>query len=166
MKIEQVIVADSGPLIALAILDQLPLLNQLFTEVLLPEEVFKECTVKPESSGAKEITLATESGRLTVVAVSDDTNILSLSRILDPGEAAAITLAEAKQSILLIDERKGRKIALARGLEIIGTGAILIHAKRKGVIPEVRPSLDALQDQGYRLSQQLYVRLLELANEL
>jgi hypothetical protein len=66
---------------------------------------------------------------------------------------------------LLIDERKGRKIALARKVEIIGTGAILIHAKHKGVISEVRPLLDALQDQGYRLSQQLYDRLLELANE-
>ncbi|MBT4328416.1 MAG: DUF3368 domain-containing protein [Gammaproteobacteria bacterium] len=165
MKTEKVVVADSGPLIALTILDQLSLLSHLFTEAFLPEAVFNECTVKPESVGAKEIALAVDAGVLTVVDLPDNNKVLSLSRILDPGEAAAITLAEAKKSVLLIDERKGRKIALARKVEIIGTGAILIHAKHKGVISEVRPLLDALQDQGYRLSQQLYDRLLELANE-
>lgn len=165
MKTEQVVVADSGPLIALTILDQLSVLDHLFATVFLPEEVFNECIVKPESIGAKEIALAVDAGIFTVVDPPDNSTFLSLSRILDPGEAAAITLAEEKKSVLLIDERKGRKIALAREVEIIGTGAILIHAKRKGVISEVRPSLDALQGQGYRLSQQLYKRLLELANE-
>jgi len=97
LKTEKVVVADSGPLIALTILDQLSLLSHLFTEAFLPEAVFNECTVKPESVGAKEIALAVDAGVLTVVDLPDNNKVLSLSRILDPGEAAAITLAEAKK---------------------------------------------------------------------
>ncbi len=162
---EKVVVADSGLLIALAIIDHLSLLSQLFSQVILPEEVFKECTVKPEMTGAMKIATAVKRGDFAVVPVTASDQLNSLSRVLDDGEAAAITLAEEHQSLLLIDERKGRKVASAKGLRIIGTGAILVQAKRKGMISEVQPLLDTLQHHGYRLSLPLYRRLIELAGE-
>ena len=160
------IVADAGPLIALAILDLLPVLKQLFPRVLVPAAVVFECTtVKPGAAGACQISAALQHGVLTEVPVEESAQAASLTRILDAGEAEAILLAEQQQGMLLIDERKGRKIALQRGVEIIGTGAILVAAKRHGLITEVKPRLSTLQQGGYRISTLLYDRLLKLAGE-
>jgi predicted nucleic acid-binding protein len=64
-----------------------------------------------------------------------------------------------------MDEHKGRREAGRMGIEIIGTGAVIVAAKRKGLIEEVRPLLDLLVQQGYRLSGRLRKALLEMRGE-
>lgn len=55
--------------------------------------------------------------------------------ILDPGEQAAITLAQTLPAdLLIIDERLGRRIAEERGISIIGTLGILDDAAAQGLI--------------------------------
>ena len=81
----------------------------------------------------------------------DNYSILNL--LVDAGEAESIQLALKQNSnILIIDDRKGRKIAKSRDIRIIGTGGILIAAKRKGILDKVAPIMDDLADVGYRLS--------------
>jgi predicted nucleic acid-binding protein len=86
---------------------------------------------------------------------------------LDAGEANAIALAlELQADDLLIDERLGRQEALRLGLSIIGILGILLVAKQKSLIPQVQPVMDALISQaGFRVSSQLYQRVLALAQE-
>jgi predicted nucleic acid-binding protein len=46
-------------------------------------------------------------------------------------------------------------------LKPIGVIGVLIEAKRRGLLPEVRPLLDTLRDQaGFRVSERLYERVL------
>jgi predicted nucleic acid-binding protein len=86
--------------------------------------------------------------------------------LVDAGEAESIQLAlEKNANILIIDDRKGRKIAKSRDIRIIGTGGILIAAKRKNILDEVAPILDNLAGVGYRLAPDLCRRILELADE-
>ena len=166
-----IIIADASPLIALATVEQLDLLQKLYGSVIIPQGVERELCLDSDLPGSRRLKQAIDAGWLKVNRSSlPDEALQQLLQILDAGESEAILLSESlssKQSLrfLLIDERKGRIIAQKRGIRIAGTGAILIAAKNKGHIDSVRNILDAMQDTGYRLSNALKTRLLQLANE-
>ena len=89
-----------------------------------------------------------------------------LDLLVDAGEAEAICLAiEQHARLLIIDDKKGRKAAKKHGIRIIGTGGILVVAKKKGLLVKVSPILEDLAGVGYRLSPMLCHRILELAGE-
>jgi uncharacterized protein len=92
---------------------------------------------------------------------------LERDRRLDPGEANAVVLAiELKATQLLIDERLGRIEAKRQGLRITGILGVLLAAKRRGLIPIIRPILDRLIDEAnFRISDRLYNETLTLAEE-
>jgi predicted nucleic acid-binding protein len=85
---------------------------------------------------------------------------------LDPGETAAILLAEAPQADLpLIDERAGRLIAEGRGLAVRGTLGVLVQARLDGTIPVLRPLLDVLVAEGFRVAPHLIAQALHRVGE-
>lgn len=94
--------------------------------------------------------------------------LLHLLTILDEGEANAIALAiELKSELLIIDEYEGRKIATQLKLQITGVGGILVRAKLRNFVPEVKPLLDKmLSDANFYLSEKVYNEILKQANEL
>ena len=90
-----------------------------------------------------------------------------LELIIDRGEAETVVLAEELNAdAVLIDDRKARKIATLRGLNVIGTIGVLLNAKDKGLISEVKPLLEALTKREIRISKELYEHALELAHEV
>lgn len=153
------VVSNTTPLINLAGVGLLELLPNLYGSVTAAEIVIAEYEAK-----ARTDDLGLRSAAwLTIVAISvpDD-----LAAILDAGEAATIALAQQlKPRLVLLDERRGRRIARERGLPIIGTGAVLVEAKRQGLLPAVAPVLDAMVAQGRYISEQLRLTLLEAAGE-
>jgi hypothetical protein len=65
-----------------------------------------------------------------------------------PGEAEAIELAkELHADRLLIDERKGRRLALQEGVAVIGLRGVVLLAKRNQLIPSARILLQRLESQ-------------------
>lgn len=77
----------------------------------------------------------------------------SLITDLGPGESQVLMLAlETPGSIALLDDGLARRVAIARGIPIKGTLGLLLDAKRAGHITVVKPSLDKLQDLGFRLA--------------
>lgn len=65
-----------------------------------------------------------------------------------------------------MDEREGRYAAQRLGLRTVSVVGILLDAKQRGFLPDVRPAFNALRTTGFYLSQQVYRRGLELAGEL
>jgi len=160
----QLVVTDTGPLIALARCGYLRLLSLLFNEIIVPETVKQELCLDQDLPGVLVLREELFDNDAFQV-VSADSIDLELSRLLDPGEAEAISLAHEHNGILLIDERKGRHVALKRGIPIIGTGRVLVIAKQKGYLDCVDMALNKLRASGYRLSDSLCEELIRLAGE-
>ena len=157
-----VIAADAGPLIAFSRTSRLPLLADLFEQVLIPDEVATELRLEQNRVGVYQLDIALNREKWIRIVSA---NATSAVQGLDARESSAILLAEEQRCILLIDELRGRKTAIARGITVIGTGRVLIAAKEHGLIESVRAELDCLAKSGYRLSSSLCRRLLELAGE-
>jgi predicted nucleic acid-binding protein len=144
-------VVNSGPLVALSLLDQLDLLPALFSECWVPQAVFNEVAVagigKPGASALRSVAWQS---RVRVCAAPDPLLVMEL----DAGEAEVITLArQLAPCMAIIDERRGRKIAQqVYGLQVKGSAGILVEAHRRGLITEVRPQLLALRFAGYYIA--------------
>lgn len=122
------IISDTSSLIIFSKLERFDLLASLFDLVLIPSRVYKETLVKEDN-------LATliDASPLFKVTTSKDTQLLKqLDGILDYGEAEAIALAKSLNHPLLIDEQKGRGIALGLDIKIIGfLGVLLLNHKKE-----------------------------------
>ena len=81
-------------------------------------------------------------------------------------KGAEIVLAEQESArFLLIDDAKGRRVALARGVPVVGVAGSLLAAKSAGILAAVRPLLEQLSQVGYRLSPRLTEAVLARARE-
>ena len=156
------IVSDTSPLIALALCDKLDLLDKLFDQVCIPLAVFNELAIPDKPEAAK----ITEWARNKIVSVKDTATVKALSLNLDLGESEALSLYwETSADFLLIDEKRGRTIALRNGAKIIGTIGILFAAKQRGFITLIKPFLEILIRNGFRISNVHYHQYLERAGE-
>lgn len=85
---------------------------------------------------------------------------------LDAGESEVLSLGlELPDALLVLDDGAARDRGVELGLRITGTAALLVRAKAAGLIPQVKPVLDALLSSSFRLSPKVYDRILKAAGE-
>jgi len=152
-------VVDTGSLIILYQIGLLPLLRNLYERLFIPEAVRDELAKGPSGQ-------AILASGLEVRPVSDRGAVEILRAFLDGGEAEAIQLARELQATIIIDERRGRRIAKSLGLKVRGTLGILLELKRKRSIDSVKPFIDRMFERGYYLSEELVATVLRIAGEL
>lgn len=159
------LIADSGPLIALARLDLLDLPRRYFDTVFVVDAVWNEVTRRPKAGEAERLVAALESGVLQRLddPVSSPDSLLRAG--LDVGERNSIARGIEMQAGLLIDERRGRKAARALGLPVLGTFGLLVLAYENGVISSLRAQVDQLQASGYFLPEELVKQTLAALGE-
>ena len=156
-----IVVSNTSPLMNLAVIDQLKIIEQLYGKVIIPEEVSKELFAAGIHPLIEHL-LWIEKHQVKNKGLSD-----SLKIELDDGEAEAIALAiELKADLVLMDERLGRNIASRFGQKCIGIMGILMEAKHKGIIDSVKPVVDDLITKaGFWVSNGLYLKVLREAGE-
>jgi len=160
------LVADSGPLIALAKLGHLDLPARLYGRAVLPRTVFEECVTEAHRPDAEAIQEAVNAGWLEVVDDLAWPEGVSKPR-LDPGESAALAMALGSAgSSLLIDEQRGRKAARRLGVRVVGVLGLLLLAKQAGHLDAVAPALERLNAERYFISPALCADVLGMAGEL
>ncbi|MCY4220914.1 MAG: DUF3368 domain-containing protein [Thiotrichales bacterium] len=160
------VVADTGPLIALARVGEIDLLRRLYGRIVVPPAVYTELALDSARPGAKVLAGVFATGWITVETVADSSVRWELDQLLDPGEAEAIAFAEQREpSFLLIDDARGRRTARSRGVPVVGVAGVLLVAKSRGEIAAVGPVLKRLSDAGYRLSPRLVAAMLAKAGE-
>jgi predicted nucleic acid-binding protein len=139
-----IVVADTGPLHYLILLDHAELLHRFYGEVVVPDAVAIELS-SPSAPNAVRDWISRAPSWLSVVAVETD-GVQEVTDELDLGERAAIALAGAIHAdLLLIDEAAGRAEAKRRNLRVTGTLGVLRTAAERGLIdvPEVIVRLKA-----------------------
>lgn len=157
------IVGDSGPLIALAIIDQLELLRKLYGRVVIPRSVWEEVTEKGAGMpGSKEVS---QLEWLKIEAVHGMI-LKALNLLVDKGEAEAIALAmKMENAIVLLDDAQARRVAKRFQVERIGTLGVLRLAKKAGLLPALRPLVEKLQSNGIYLRKALVEAVLSDVGE-
>ncbi len=160
-----IVVSNTSPLISLAHIGQLHLLQQLYDRIIIPRAVYEEAVASgAERPGANEVQ---SEDWIQIQEVSNHEEVSTLRSFLGQGEAEAIVLAmEVGADILLIDEKLGRKEAAKRGITYIGVLGMIIDAKRTGLLPEIEPLLNELVfNAGFHIDKSLYSYVLQLAGE-
>ena len=160
-----IVVSDTSALSNLVLVNHLWLLEAIYQVVIIPDAVAAELA----AASHPKIPAILQLSWIQTQSLSDSqlAEQLQQERGLDVGEANAIALAlELQADDLLMDERLGRQEAVRLGLSIIGILGILLVAKQRNLIPQVQPVMDELINQvGFRVSAQLYQRVLALAQE-
>lgn len=157
----RLIVADTGPLIALARVEQLDVLPALFQQVWLTPTVLAECEARPDRGEGRHIRATLEAGRFALLAPRDALPALGI----DPGETSALALALEQSAGVLMDDKAGRSVAQKLGVAVIGTVGVLVLAKRRSLLPRLRPLLESLIASGYFLTPDLVSEALRLVGE-
>ena len=156
------VVSDSTVLIALSSLGKLEILKKLYGRIIISEAVYKEL-VRGEGKPGSEI------GSIDWIDVRTLAPQFKkyLEFDLDEGEAETIALSEEiGANLVLIDEYWARKIAEYKGLKYTGTLGVLLKAKEKGLIKEIKSLLNELLNRGFWISTELCNAVLKEAGEL
>ena len=151
-----IVVSDTSPINYLILIGNAHLLEKLYGRVMIPQVVWIELRVEGAPAPVQEWT-GNLPGWVEVREVSDPDPTLAL----DPGERAAITLAQrVKADAILIDERLGREAAKSRGLAVVGTLGVLEVAAERGLI-DLAASLVRLRQTSFRAPAILLEEMLE-----
>ncbi len=160
-----IVVADTSVLINMCRVGLGGLFERLFGEVIIPPEVAAEFSQLafnvPRFAG-----LALPAG-IRQQSPSALLPIIRSATGLDAGEAAALSLAvEIHADAILVDERRGYEVAVQVGLRPIGALGILLRAKTEGLVPAVKPIIDALcNEANFWVSESVREKVLQLAGE-
>ena len=174
----RVVIADAGPLIALARVDKLDLLRQLFGRVTITTQIAQELLDGGPFPDTPTLEIALSQPWLQTVDLGnllpDDwldqcRDWMNLHQI-DLGEASAMVLARHSQTqgdsaLLVMDDFRGRNAAQHAGMAILGTTGLLLLAKQAGLVDAVKPLLLAMRQSGYFLSGRLIEAALRQAGE-
>lgn len=152
-----IVVSDTTPLNYLILINAVEILPKLFDEVFVPPAVLRELADARAPEAVRQWTMAPP----TWLMIADPASRLPSTAGLDAGEADAISLAKERGiSDVLMDDYAGRKVALAEGLFVLTTLAVLERAAEKRVL-QLRPALEALQQTSYRVRKEMIEAALQ-----
>jgi predicted nucleic acid-binding protein len=128
-----IVVADTGPLISLAVINKLDLLDTLFDRIAIPQTVWQELENNIEELSIPQV----RRFQSNIIAVR---HYQDINPDLDTGEKEAIILYDEIQADqLLIEDKAARLFAEGRGIICTGTLGILIESRAGNLIPALRP---------------------------
>lgn len=160
------VVSNTGPLIGLAKINQLPILKSIYKEVMIPPMVHKELWGKVGMESDQIDSALQDFIKVTEIKTLKPATESALVD-LDEGERQAISLASTidDEVLLLLDDRAGREAAKKLGIPTTGLIGIMLLAKERGLINNVRPLLEEIRNHGYWLSDEVIEVARKLAGE-
>lgn len=151
-----IVVSDASPVRYLVLIEAIDVLPTLFGQVFLPPAVLREL-IQPQTPLTVREWAESPPAWLRVRTPTEAESTLDL----DAGEAEAILLAqELKAERLLMDDKKGRLVAVRRGLSVAGTLTVLAQAADLKLL-DLRQAVDRLRQTNFRAPAGLLSHLLD-----
>lgn len=162
MKIDRIVV-NASPLIVLFKAGLSDLLPQLFTDIMVPGAVWSEVLAGGAAdAAARAVPTAAWLKQVDAPAVPPIVTAWDLGA----GESEVLSLAlDNPGARAVIDDAAARSCAATLRVPVLGTGGILVLAKRRGLIDSVTASIDELRKAGLWLSEHITDMLIKLADE-
>jgi predicted nucleic acid-binding protein len=156
-------VVDASPLVFLARVDMLDMLRLVASELVVPDQVFREVTRRdPPDAAATALPSLPWLRRVHVQGIVAEVERCDVG----PGESAVLAVARAHPgSVAVLDDLAARRCAVRLGIPTRGTVGILLLAKQLGAIPSVGPVLTRLRQTGMYLSDRVMRSVLNRAGE-
>lgn len=168
----RVVIADAGPLIALARVDHLWVLRELFEEVALCDALAAEVLDGGDFADIARVRAALDAGWMRVQRLTLELPDVVESGLLGLGAGESLSIlwalelrAKGGEPLLLMDDSKAREAARRHGLELLGAAKALALARRAGLIERLSPLLETMRADGYYLSQAVVDAALQFAGE-
>lgn len=164
MAQEETVLSDASPLIGLAAAGAFDVLHRLFKTISVTESVRREVTARKTLPGSVELLRGIADGWIERIA---DPRARLVFPTLGAGETATLNAATqiGPGCLVLMDDAAARAEAQALGLNVTGTAGVLLIARRRKLIPKVRPLLERLVGAGFRMSPGVIDAVLEAARE-
>ena len=160
MLIERVVI-NASPLIVLFKSDQAMFLPQLFQEICLPRDVYGEILAGKDDLASQQVP---QTPWLKPVEIPIHPTIAAWD--LGAGESSVLSFAFAYPEYrAIVDDAAARRCARSLGIKTLGTGGVLVLAKRRGLIDSVGDRLQQLRDSGLWLSDSVIDLLKQQAGE-
>jgi predicted nucleic acid-binding protein len=156
-------VVNASPLIVLAKAGLARVLDELAPDWCVPEAVVRDVLQAGPGDAGRELAERLPEHRRCRVAIPE----IIASWDLDPGESEVLAWALAHRGHeAVVDDKAARTCARHLGIPCCGTVGVLVRAKRRGVLPAVRPALAAVRAAGLYLAADLETRALQLCQEV
>ena len=153
-----IIVSNTSPINYLILIGHINLLPKMFKQIIIPQEVYNELS-DAAAPLPVQTWIATPPDWLKVQSINQPSD--AIVDLLDPGERAAILIAqELNADLLLLDDMKARHTAMDRGFAITGILGILDQAATMKLI-DVPAAIQSLQNTSFWASDSLLQRLLD-----
>ena len=158
------VVVNTTPFIALRHVNRLEILKELYGQVIIPDAVYREISVKSDSVCKKMVDEALD--WIHIESIQDQLAKAMYKTQLHDGEVEVMILSkELAADVVIIDDANAKKHAKYLGLPVTGTLGVLIKAKQNGFIKELKPILLQLKEKGIYISQNLVELCLKQAGE-
>ena len=166
-------VFDATPLIYLAKVDRLALVQQLDASCVLPERVYEEVVETGLEQGypdARRIERSVDADRFDIVSVETTALLTRLqdNSNLSDADVAVLTCADAHDGVAVMDETYGRDVAAAEGITTRGTAYLVLKLASEGAISvdDARTVIDAMIDEGWYCAPDVYTKIIQKLESL
>lgn len=158
------VIVNSTPLIALSHVYQLSILRELYGKITIPKAVYKEISVKKNSVCAVEVEKALD--WIHIEPIKNEMAKSMYKTQLHEGEVEVMILAkESGADLVIIDDLNAKKHAKYLGLTVTGTLGVLIKAKEKGLLTELKPILKAMVQKNIYIKESRIAMCLKQVGE-
>jgi predicted nucleic acid-binding protein len=166
-------VFDATPLIYLAKVDRLALVQHLEASCVLPERVYEEVVETGLEQGypdARRIERSVDADRFDILSVETTALLTRLqdNSNLSDADVAVLACADAHDGVAVMDETYGRDVAAAEGITTRGTAYLVLKLASEGAISvdDARTVIDTMIDEGWYCAPDVYAKIVQKLESL
>ncbi|WP_255198924.1 DUF3368 domain-containing protein [Halorarius litoreus] len=166
-------VFDATPLIYLAKVDRLALVQHLEASCVLPERVYEEVVETGLEQGypdARRIERSVDADRFDILSVETTALLTRLqdNSNLSDADVAVLACADTHDGVAVMDETYGRDVAAAEGITTRGTAYLVLKLASEGTlsVDDARTVIDAMIDEGWYCAPDVYAKIIQKLESL